>query len=62
MVLVAVNPFDALWTHEEIQDWEQEDYTRFSLGHLSGLARRHGVPILLGIDLDRLWRTHAPQK
>jgi hypothetical protein len=56
--LVAVNPFDALWRHEEIQDWEQEDYTRFSVRHLHGLARRHRVPILLGVDLDRLWRTH----
>lgn len=56
--LVAVNPFDALWRHEEIQDWEQEDYTRFSVRHLHGLARQHQVPILLGVDLDRLWRTH----
>ena len=56
--LVAVNPFDALWRHEEIQDWEQEDYTRFSVHHLRGLARRHRVPILLGVDLERLWRTH----
>ena len=56
--LVAVHPFDALWRHEEIQDWEQEDYTRFSVRHLRGLARQHQVPILLGVDLDRLWRTH----
>jgi hypothetical protein len=56
--LVAVNPFDALWRHEEIQDWEQEDYTRFSVRHLHGLARRHRVPILLGVDVERLWRTH----
>ncbi len=56
--LVVVNPFETLWTHEEIADWEQEDYTRFSLKHLHGLARRHKVPILLGADIDRLWRTH----
>ena len=56
--LVVANPFDALWRHEEIQDWEQEDYTRFSLKVLHGLARRHKVPILLGADVDRLWRTH----
>ncbi len=56
--LVAVNPFDALWRHEEIQDWEQEDYTRFSVQHLGKLAWRHKVPILLGVDVDRLWRTH----
>ncbi|MFA5944998.1 MAG: hypothetical protein WC876_11105 [Candidatus Thermoplasmatota archaeon] len=56
--LVVVHPFDTLWTHEEIADWEQEDYTRFSLRHLHGVARRHGVPILLGVDMDRWWRTH----
>lgn len=56
--LVVVNPFDQLWTHEEIQDWEQEDYTRFSVHHLKKVARRHGVPILLGADMDRWWRTH----
>lgn len=56
--LVVVNPFDALWTHEEIQDWEQEDYLRFSLGHLQEVARRHKVPIVLGCDVDRLMRSH----
>ena len=56
--LVLVNPFDTLWTHEEIQDWEQEDYTRFSVHHLKALARRRNVPILLGVDMDRWWRTH----
>lgn len=56
--LVVVNPFDALWTHEEIQDWEQEDYTRFSVRHLHDLAHTHQVPILLGIDMDRWWATH----
>jgi hypothetical protein len=56
--LVAVNPFDALWRHEEIQDWEQEDYTRFSVNHLRSLAQRHRVPILLGSNVDHLWKTH----
>ena len=56
--LVVVNPFDTLWTHEEIADWEQEDYTRFSVRHLHGVARRHKVPILLGVDIDRWWATH----
>lgn len=55
---VLVNPFDGLWTHEEIQDWEQEDYTRFSVQHLKAVARRRNVPILLGVDMDRWWRTH----
>lgn len=56
--LVVIHPFDNLWRHEEIADWEQEDYTRFSVRHLQGLARRHAVPILLGVDLAMLWRTH----
>lgn len=56
--LVVVNPFDRLWSHEEIQDWEQEDYTRFSLKHLAKTARRFKVPVLLGVDMDRWWRTH----
>lgn len=56
--LVVVNPFDQLWSHEEIQDWEQEDYMRFSVRHLQGVARRRKVPILLGVDLARLWRSH----
>ena len=56
--LVVVNPFDTLWTHEEIADWEQEDYTRFSVRHLHGVARRHRVPVLLGVDIDRWWATH----
>ena len=56
--LVVVNPFDTLWSHEEIADWEQEDYTRFSLKHLREAARRFRVPILLGCDLERWSRTH----
>jgi len=56
--LAVVHPFDALWRHEEIQDWEQEDYTRFSVRHLKALARQHRVPIVLGVDVDALWRTH----
>lgn len=56
--LVVVNPFDALWTHEEIQDWEQEDYTRFSLAHLAKVAAERQVPIVLGVDMERWWRTH----
>lgn len=56
--LVVVHPFDALWRHDEIADWEQEDYTRFSVRHLHTLARQHAVPILLGSDLARLSRSH----
>ena len=56
--LVVVHPFNTLWSHEEIQDWEQEDYTRFSLGHLKGLARQHQVPIVLGTEMERWWKTH----
>jgi hypothetical protein len=56
--LVVVHPFDTLWTHEEIADWEQEDYTRFSVQHLHAEAQRRQVPILLGVDMDRWWHTH----
>jgi hypothetical protein len=56
--LVVATPFDRLWSHEEIQDWEQEDYTRFSMGHLAKTARKFGVPVLLGVDMERWWRTH----
>ncbi len=56
--LVIATPFDRLWSHEEIQDWEQEDYTRFSLASLQATAKRENVPILLGVDMERWWKTH----
>ena len=56
MVLAA--PYDALFSTDELSDWEQEDYVRYSLKHLAGLAKRHAVPILLSIDMGRWWRTH----
>jgi prepilin-type processing-associated H-X9-DG protein len=56
--LVVVNPFDRLWSTDELSDWEQEDYTRFSVRHLKETARREKVPILLGVDMERWWRTN----
>ena len=56
--MVIAAPFDRLLTHEELQDWEQEDYTRYALHHLKNLTRRYQIPILLAVDMDRLWRTH----
>jgi hypothetical protein len=55
MVLVA--PYDALFSTDELKDWEQEDYVAFSLKHLRGLAQRHKVPIVLSVDMARWWRT-----
>lgn len=56
--LVLVAPYDRLFVHEELQDWEQEDYVRFSLRHLKYLARKHRIPIVLTVNMDRWWRTH----
>lgn len=56
--LVIVSPFDRLFSTDELQDWEQEDYTRFAVRHLKNLARRHQVPVLLFVDMPRWWRTH----
>lgn len=56
MVLAA--PYDRLFSTDEMQDWEQEDHVRHSLRHLKGLTRRHRVPILLSVDMERWWRTH----
>lgn len=56
--LVVLAPYDALYTHQELADWEQEDYVRASLAHLRRVVRRHRVPVLAMVDMDRLWRTH----
>lgn len=56
--LVLVAPYDALFSTDELKDWEQEDYVDFSLRHLKGLAQRHHVPILLSVDMVRWWKTH----
>lgn len=56
MVLAA--PFGALFSTDELQDWEQEDYVRYSLHHLRDLARRRRVPIVLSVDMAKWWRTH----
>lgn len=56
--LVLAAPYDRLFVHEELADWEQEDHLRFSLRHLADLARRFQVPILAPVDMARWWRTH----
>lgn len=55
---VVVAPFDRLYSTDELQDWEQEDFCRHALRHLRDLSRRHRVPILLFVDMERWWRTH----
>lgn len=56
--LVYAAPYDALLTHQELQDWEQEDHTKFSLRHLRNAVDRFQVPIILACDMKRWWRTH----
>lgn len=56
--LVLVTPYDALFSTDELKDWEQEDYVAYSLKYLQGLARKHAVPIVLSVDMARWWRTH----
>lgn len=56
--MVVMAPYDALFCHQELSDGEQEDYVRFSIDHLRGVAKRHQVPLLAFVDMDRLWRTH----
>jgi hypothetical protein len=56
--LVLALPYDRLFSTDELKDWEQEDYVKYSLGHLRGLATKHRVPILIGVDMARLRLTH----
>lgn len=56
--LVLVTPYDALFSTDELKDWEQEDYVAYSLAHLRNLARRHSVPLVLSVDMARWWRSH----
>jgi len=54
--LVVAAPYDRLFLHEELRDWEGEDHLRFSVANLAAQAERHHVPILAFVDLARLWR------
>lgn len=56
--LVYAAPYESLLIHQELQDWEQEDHTRFSLRHLRAAVKRYRVPIILACDMQRWWRTH----
>lgn len=55
---VIMAPYDALFRHQELTDWEQEDYVRYSLTHLKEVSKRHQVPLLAMVDMDRLWHSH----
>lgn len=55
---VLAAPYDALFSTDELKDWEQEDYVAYSLRYLKDLARARNVPILLSVDMARWWRTH----
>ncbi|HUR61002.1 MAG TPA: hypothetical protein VM286_01380 [Candidatus Thermoplasmatota archaeon] len=54
--LVVAAPYDRLFLHEELRDWEAEDHLRFSVGDMKEKAERHNTPILALVDLPRLWR------
>ncbi len=56
--LALAAPFDRLFSTDELQDWEQEDYVRYALNHLNGVAREHEIPLVLSVDMTRWWRTH----
>jgi hypothetical protein len=56
--LALASPFDAPYSTDELEDWEQEDYVAHTVAHLRDLARAHAVPIVLAADMARWWRTH----
>ncbi|MES2155111.1 MAG: hypothetical protein V4510_08250 [bacterium] len=56
--LALVVPFDRLFSTDELADWEAEDYTRYAVRHLRNVARRHRIPIMLGLDMARWWKSH----
>jgi hypothetical protein len=58
IAFVLAAPYDSLFSTDEIQPWEQEGYVRFSLRLLRALAARHGIPIVLAVDLARWMRSH----
>jgi hypothetical protein len=56
--LVLAAPYHSLYSTEELEDWERDDYVNFSLAHLKELARRHNVPVLLSIDMGEWCQSH----
>lgn len=56
--LVLCAPYDRLFSTDELTDWEQEDYVRYSLDHLKNLAMKRHVPIVLTVDMHRWWQSH----
>lgn len=54
--LALAVPFDRLFSTDEIQDWEAEDYVRYAVKHLRNVARRHRIPIILGLNMAKWWQ------
>ena len=51
--LVLAAPYEDLFSTDELQDWEREDYIDYSLAHLKDLARRFAVLIVIAVDMAR---------
>ncbi len=47
--LVVVGPYEDLFSTDELQDWEREDYIEFSLAHLKSVSRRYHVPVVIAV-------------
>ncbi len=56
--LALAVPFDRLFSTDELADWEAEDYVRYAVKHLRNVARRHRIPIVMGLDMARWWKSH----
>lgn len=56
--LALAAPHDRIFVQEELRDWEQRDYGRYSLRFLRDLARRRDVAMVLSLDMARWWCTH----
>ncbi len=54
--LVVAAPYDRLFLHEELQEWEAEDHLRFSVADLHKKGERHRVAVLALVDLERFVR------
>ena len=51
--LVMAAPYEDLFSTDELQDWEREDYIDYSLAHLKDLAKRFDVPVVILVDMAR---------
>ncbi len=57
--LVLAAPYEDLFSTDELQDWEREDYIEYSLAHLKGLAEEFDLPVVIAVDMAR-WCTVNP--